>query len=135
MSSTSNYASTPRIGSALIAVANSGTRAIPVGASTLITAAASGTLINRATIIGGGAEAADPADKKIQFYVHDGSTYYLIREVDFDPTTPTTALAQDAVEVVFNDLVLPTGWSFRAAISIRGSAVDDTFVTAFGADF
>lgn len=134
MASTSNFAATPRIGSALVAVANTGTRAVPVGAATLLTAGTNGTLLNRAVIETGGASAAAPAAKVVQLYLHDGTTYYLLREVPFAPVTPTTAVASEPTEVFFADLVLPSGWSIRAAISVRAGAQDDTFITILGAD-
>lgn len=133
MASTSQYASTPNVGGAVITAALGDTRAVPTSVSTLITAGASGTIVTRAYIqnAGTGASAANVA----AFYAYDGTTYYLIREQALPSETPSTSAAATQYEVVFNDLVLPTGWSLRAGIRVYGSAVDTTSITAVGADF
>lgn len=136
MASTSQYASTPNIGSANITAALGGTRATPTGASTLITAGASGSIIFRAIIqnnqpVGSGAPSANVA----RFYLHNGSTYYLVKEYGFTATDAAAGTASTPFEVPFNDLVVPTGWTLQAGISVRASDVDDTCITAFAGNF
>ncbi len=136
MASTSQYASTPNVGGAVITAALGGTRAVPTGASTLITAGASGTIITRATIqnvqpAASGASSANVA----AFYAHNGTTYYLVKEVTLASENPSATAAATEIEVPFNDLVLPTGWTLQAGIRTRASDVDDTCITAFGGDF
>lgn len=133
MASTPAYASTPRVASANLTSALGGTRQTPTGATSLITAAASGTVINRAVIINSGS--GDPADNVVAFYLYNGTTFYLYTEVDLgDQAAPTTALAAPTVTVPFSDLVLPTGWFLYVGIRVRASGVDDTTVTVFGGD-
>lgn len=136
MSSASNYASTPNIGSANITAALGGTRATPTGASTLITTGASGSIITRALIqnnqpVASGAPSANVA----RFYLHNGSTYFLIKEYGFTPTDAAAGTASEPFEVVFNDLVVPTGWTLQGGISVRASDVDDTAITVLAGNF
>jgi len=137
MASTSNFAATPNIGSANITAALGGTRAVPTGASTFITAGASGSVITRALIENNKAVSAGaPAANVARFYLHDGATYFLIKEYGFTPVNATTnGIASPEFEVPFNDLVIPTGWTVRGGIGIRGSADDDTIITVFAGNF
>ena len=135
MASTSEYASKPRIGAANFTAALGGTRATPTGASTLITAGASGTLITRAIVqnnqpVG----SAAPNGNVAMFYLHDGTSFFLVKEFGFTATNPVAGTASEPFEVPFNDLVLPVGWSLRAGIGVRVSDVDDTVIAAYGAD-
>ena len=136
MASTSNYASTPNIGGANITAALGGTRATPTGASTLLTAGASGSIVTRALIqniapVASGAASANVA----RFYLHNGTTYYLVKEYGFTATDAAAGTASEPFEVPFNDLVIPTGWTLQAGISVRASDVDDTCITVFGGNF
>lgn len=136
MASTSQYASTPNVGSAVITAALGGTRATPTGASTLITAGASGSVITRAVIqnvqpVASGA----PSANCVRFYLHNGTTYFLVKEYGFTATDPSAGTASTPFEVPFNDLVIPTGWTLQAGISVRASDVDDTCITAFAGNF
>lgn len=136
MANISNYASTPNIGSAVITAALGGTRAVPVGASTLLTAGASGSLITRAIIQNVQPVASlAPTANVARFYLHNGATYFLIMEFGFTATDAAAAVASAPFEVVFNDLVVPSGWTLQAGISTRVSDIDDTCITAFGANF
>lgn len=136
MASTSQYASTPNIGSAVITAALGGTRAVPTGASTLITTGASGSVITRALIqnvqpAASGASSANVA----AFYLHNGTTYFLVKEVTLATENPSATVAAVDIDVPFNDLVVPAGWTLQAGIRTRASDVDDTCITAFGGNF
>ena len=136
MASTSNYASTPNIGSANITAALGGTRATPTGASTLITSGASGSVITRAIIQNNQPVASGaPSGNVARFYLHNGATYFLIKEFGFTATDAQAGAASPEFEVPFNDLVVPTGWTLQAGISVRASDVDDTCITAFAGNF
>lgn len=136
MASTSNYASTPNVGSAVLTAALGGTRAVPTGASTLITAGASGSVITRAIIqnIQAAADAIASANVAA-FYLHNGTTYFLIKEVQVAAVNPDNTTATTDIDVPFNDLVIPAGWTLQAGIRTRGSSVDDTCITAFAGNF
>jgi len=136
MASTSNYASTPNVGGAVITAALGGTRATPTGASTLITTGVSGSIVTRAIIqnvqpVASGAPSANVA----RFYLHNGSTYFLVKEFGFTATDPAAGTASEPFEVPFNDLVVPTGWTLQAGISVRASDVDDTCITVLAGNF
>lgn len=136
MASTSNYASTPNVGSAVITAALGGTRAVPTGASTLITAGASGSVITRALIqnVQASADAASSVNVAA-FYIHNGTTYFLVKEVALASQDPSAAAACVDTDVPFNDLVLPSGWTLQVGIRVRTSSVDDTCITAFAGNF
>lgn len=136
MSSSSQYASTPNVGGANLTAALGGTRATPTGAGILFTAGPSGSLITRAIIqniqpVASGTPNANCA----RFYLYNGSTYFLVKEYGFTPTDAAAGAASAPFEVLFNDLVIPTGWTLQAGISVRVSDVDDTCITVFGGDF
>ena len=136
MASTSNYAATPNIGSSIFTAALGGTRATPTGAGTLITAGASGSVVTRAIIqnVQPVASAA-PSANVARFYLHNGATYFLIKEYGFTAADAAAGTASPEFEVPFNDLVIPTGWTLQAGISVRASDVDDTCITAFAGNF
>lgn len=129
MASTPNFASTPRIGAVDVVTANTardGTGTI----ATVITAAAAGTRIERMVFKATG----DPADSVITVFLHDGSTYFLYDEIDINnPAAATTTSEGYRFEKPYRDLILPSGWSIRAAITVALTA-GSIKVFALGAD-
>lgn len=126
MSTTPNYAASPKIGSANVSTAEASLTA-PTATGTIVSAGASGTRIDMATIQATGTTTAG----LMRLYLHDGTNYRLIKEVEVRAAVPSsTQLAFNASVTFDGGLNLPTGWSLRAAPS-KSEAFT---VTAFGGD-
>jgi hypothetical protein len=123
------YAVTPKIGAASVSTANTnrdGTGTI----ATVFTAAAAGSRIERIVLQATG----DPADCTVTLFLHDGTNFWLFDDLDLgNPNAASTTVAAFRVEKAYYDLVLPSGWSLRAAITVAlTSGVIN--VLAFAAD-
>lgn len=129
MATAPNFASTPKIGVADVSTANTardGTGTI----ATVFTAAAAGSRIERVVVKSTG----DPADSIVTIFLHDGTTAHVFDEFDMgNPAAGSTTVASFRVEASYRDLVLPSGWSLRAAITVAPTA-GVLKVFAFGAD-
>lgn len=123
------FAATPKIGVASVSTANTsrdGTGTI----ATILTAGASGTKIYRISLQATG----DPADSVVTLFLHDGTNYWLFDEIDVgNPAAASATVTGFRASRSYDDLVLPSGWSFRAAITVALTAgVINVF--AFGGD-
>lgn len=127
MASTPAYASTPHVGSVALSTADS-SRTAPTNVGTVFTAVAAGSRIDRATVHATGTTTLG----LVRLFLHDGSAYHLIREVQIQPVTPSTTQAAFAVDITFDGGInIASGWSLRAT-----TANSEAFkVTAYGADF
>ena len=120
------YFATPNDGAALLTTFDASYTA-PTTVSTLITAGANGTKVNRivtkavATTVAG----------KVLLFLYDGATYHLFDEMDITAVTLSTTVDGFRIEKAYPDLVLKTGWSLRATLSVTQTGVQ---VLAFGAD-
>ena len=123
------FASTPKVGVADISTANTardGTGTI----GTVLTAASAGTRIERVVL----KATADPADSTVVIYLHDGTTAHVFDEFDIgNPAAGSTTVESFRIERAYRDLVLPSGWSLRASITVALTA-GVVKVFAFGAD-
>jgi hypothetical protein len=129
VASSPTFASTPVIGKAALSTANAnrdGTGTVP----SVLTAVAAGTRIERIAVQATG----DPADSIVTLFLHDGTNFFLWNEIDLgNPAAASTTLSAFHAEIVLRDVVLPSGWSLRAAITVAPTAgVVNVF--AFGAD-
>jgi hypothetical protein len=125
MSNSINYASTPKIGSVGISTANTnrdGTGTV----GTVVSAGASGSKINRIIL----QALVTTTAGMIRLFLHDGSNFRPLREVPVSAITVSASVSAWHDEIVFADLVLPSGWSIRASTHNAESMV----VTALGAD-
>ena len=133
MSTTPQYASTPRFAAATISTANTnrdGTGTI----GTVFTAGASGSRIDRITIKATSTTTAG----MVRLYVYDGSNYHLFREIAVSAIVPsgTTATfssamsSNNAQDIGHLPLILPTGHSLRASTH-NGESFN---VIAYGGD-
>jgi len=108
------FASTPRIGVAAVSTANTnrdGTGTI----ETVLTAGSSGTLIKEILCKATG----DPADSVVTIFLHDGTNYWLFDEFDLgNPAAASTTVEGYRIAKTYANLVLPTSWSVRAAITV-----------------
>ena len=130
MAASPAFAATPLIGIANINAANTardGSGTIP----TVVTAGANGALISRVVV----KAETDPADCVVILWIHNGSIAYLFDEFDIgDPAAGSTTVVAYRVERAYTDLVLPTGYSLRATITVAPTT-GDINVFAFGGDF
>lgn len=132
MSTTANYASTPKCGIGQISTANTnrdGTGTI----GTVFTAGASGSRIDAISLKAVGTTTAGA----IRLFIHDGTNARLLTEVPVVAITPSGTLPSWETQMNTNTMtqvlpiILPTGYSLRASTNNA-----ETFnVIAVGGDF
>lgn len=133
MATTAQYASTPRVGSATLTTADTSLTA-PTTVGTVLTAGASGTRIDYIDIQG----VATTTAAIVNLFIYDGSNYILWTQVPvIAVTSSTTAPAFQAtlssnVNSNLMPLIIPTGYSLRATVTVTQTGVR---VTANGGDF
>lgn len=133
MSTSAQYASTPKVGSALLTTADTSLTA-PTTVGTVLTAGSSGSRIDYIDIQG----VATTVASLINLFIFDGTTYFLWTQVPVQVVTSSTtvpafqALLSSNSNANIMPLTLPTGHSLRATTSIAQTGVR---VTAYGGDF
>jgi hypothetical protein len=133
MSTSAQYASTPKFGSATLTTADTSLTA-PTTVGTIVTAGASGTRIDYIDIQG----VANTSAGLVNLFIYDGTNYILWNQVPVLAVTSSTTAPAFAVYLSSNGnanimpLTLPTGYSLRAATSVSQTGVR---VTAYGGDF
>lgn len=133
MATSAQYAATPKIGSATLTTADTSLTA-PTTVGTVLTAGASGTRIDYIDIQG----VATTTACLVNLFIYDGSTYILWTQVPVIAVTSSTTAPAFAATLSSNvnsnlmPLILPTGYSLRAAVSVTQTGVR---VTAQGGDF
>lgn len=124
MASSPSFAATPRIGVASVSTANTnrdGTGTI----ATVFTAGSNGSKIEEIVVQATG----DPADSIVTIFLHDGSNYWLFDEIDLgNPAAASATVEAFRYSQTYANLVLPNGWSIRAAIT---AALTSGVVNAF----
>lgn len=130
MASTPAFAATVGTEAASISTANTardGTGTI----GTILTAGSSGTKIEQIVVKADN----DPADSTIVFYLYDGSAYHVFDEWDIgNPAAGSTTVASYREARRYDDLVIPSGWSLRASITVALTA-GVIQITALAGDF
>jgi hypothetical protein len=133
MSTSAQYASTPKFGSATLTTADTSLTA-PTTVGTIVTAGASGTRIDYIDIQG----VATTVAGLIHLFVFDGTNYILWTQVPVIAITSSTTVPAFVANLSSNNnsnimpLTLPTGYSLRAATSVAQTGIR---VTAYGGDF
>ncbi len=133
MSTSAQYASTPKFGSANLTTADTSLTA-PTTVGTIVTAGASGTRIDYIEIQG----VATTVAGLINLFVFDGTNYILWNQVPVIAITSSTTAPAFAALLSSNNnsnimpLTLPTGYSLRAATSVAQTGIR---VNAYGGDF
>jgi hypothetical protein len=133
MSTSAQYASTPKFGSATLTTADTSLTA-PTTVGTIVTAGASGTRIDYIDIQG----VATTVAGLINLFVFDGTNYILWNQVPVIAITSSTTAPAFAALLSSNNnsnimpLTLPTGYSLRATTSVAQTGIR---VTAYGGDF
>jgi hypothetical protein len=133
MSTSAQYASTPKIGSALLTTADTSLTA-PTTVGTVFTAGASGSRIDYIDIQG----VATTVASLVNIFIFDGTNYFLYTQIPVQVvTSSTTAPAFQAVTSSNTNanilpINLPTGYSLRATTSVTQTGVR---VIALGGDY
>lgn len=133
MSTSAQYASTPKFGSATLTTADTSLTA-PTTVGTIVSAGASGTRIDYIDIQG----VATTVAGIINLFVYDGTNYILWNQVPVIAITSSTTSPSFSAFLSSNSnanimpLTLPTGYSLRATTSVAQTGIR---VTAYGGDF
>ena len=133
MSTSAQYASAPKFGSATLSTADTSLTA-PTTVGTIVSAGASGTRIDYIDIQG----VATTVTGLINLFVYDGTNYILWQQVPVLAVTSSTTVPSFSSYLSSNSnsnvmpLTLPTGYSLRATTTIAQTGIR---VTAYGGDF
>jgi hypothetical protein len=112
MAATPQFASTPKIGIGALSTSNTNTN----GSGTLVTiltAGSSGTKINEILVQAYGTVTAG----MVRIFVFDGTTNYLFDEFPITATIPSSSSAAYRSAKVYDNLVLPSGYTLKASTS------------------
>lgn len=126
MATEPNFASNVKAWAVSIASADA-SRTSPSSFGTLVTAGANGSRIDEITVTAAGNSTAN----MVRVFLHNGSAYFLLQEVQVFATTASTSVPSYTVTLTFNSLVIPSGWSIR----VTTNNAETYHVTAFGGDF
>jgi hypothetical protein len=133
MSTSAQYASTPKIGSALLTTADTSLTA-PTTVGTVFTAGASGSRIDYIDVQG----VATTNAGLVNIFIFDGTNYFLYTQIPVLAVTSSTTVPAYATVVSSNTnanilpINLPTGYSLRATTSVAQTGVR---VIALGGDY
>ena len=133
MSTSAQYASTTRVGTALLTTADTSLTA-PTTVGTVFTAGASGSRIDYVEVMG----VATTTACLINLFIYDGSTYHLWQQIPVVAVTTSTTAASFVANISSNSngnimpLCIPTGYSLRATVTVTQTGVK---VIAYGGDF
>ena len=133
MSTSAQYAATPKVGSALLTTADTSLTA-PTTVGTVFTAGASGSRIDYIEVMG----VATTVGSLVNLFIYDGTTYVLWAQIPVAAITISTTTPSAVVNLSSNTnanilpLNLPTGYSLRATTTVTQTGVR---VTAYGGDF
>jgi hypothetical protein len=124
MSTSAQYASTPKVGSAVLTTADNSLTA-PTTVGTVFTAGASGSRIDYIEAIGLSTTLASI----INLFIYDGTNYFLWQQVPVTAITTSTTGASFVANLSSNNnanampLVIPTGYSLRASITVDQNSI------------
>jgi hypothetical protein len=133
MSTTAQYASTPKVGSANLTTADTSLTA-PTTVGTVVSAGSSGTRIDYIEVMG----VATTVASLVNLFIYDGTNYILWQQVPVTAVTTSTTTPSYVANLSSNSnsnvmpLTLPTGYSLRATTTVTQTGVR---VIAYGGDF
>lgn len=110
MSTTANYAATPRAAFGQVSVANTnrdGTGTI----ATIFSAGSSGSRVDDITVTATGTTTAG----MVRLFLHNGSSACLWAEISVSAVTPSGTVQAFTASLSNQALILPNGWSLRAS--------------------
>lgn len=136
MATTPQFSTTPKIGMVRLTAASAARDTIvPAAGDLVFTAGANGARIDRVDVLPSAAEGGAAAARVVRLWLYDGTTARLLAEVEMAAGTPSATVKGVAQTVSFsNGLVLPTGWTLRATMSVAGAS-DAVTVIAHGGDY
>jgi hypothetical protein len=132
MSAFPSFGSVVRYGVAAVSTANTNRDGTGTIVDILVAVAAPGTRIDRVAL----KATSDPADSIITLFLHNGTSYFLRREVDLgNPAAASTTVTSFETEFpVYDWNLIGTGQKFGAAITVALTA-GTMSVHAHGADY
>lgn len=134
MATEPSFASTIALGAALLGSAETNLQ-VPVNASVIVTAGASGTKIEEVRVAATTTSlVATTVAGLVYLFIYDGSTYSMIDTITISAITASATTSPSISSRTYTNLLLPTTWSLRAAQSIAGNA-SILKVSAFGGHF
>ncbi len=108
---------------------------VPVNASVVLTAGASGCKIEEIVVQASATSlVASTVAGLVYLFLYDGATYHLFDVVQVTAITASSTVAPFRARTTYTNLVLKSGWSLRASQSIAGNA-SLLKVHALGGDF
>lgn len=122
------YAATPVAWCGLVPGTADTSWTAPTNQATLGSAGASGTKITQIDVIPAGTVVAG----LVNIFAYDGSAYHLVESVTIAAYTSSTTAAPPKQTFIYDNLVLPNGWSLRITNTVAGN-VSLVTVNAFGA--
>ena len=95
---------------------------------TVVTAGAQGSRVDLVRAVSTGTTTAGV----VRIFVHDGSAYYLVKEILVSAVTPSTTVEVESLEWAPTEpIILPTSWSLRASTH----NAEEFDVTVYGGDY
>ena len=134
MATSAQYTSIPKIGAAAMTTGDT-SRTSPTNVSTVFTAGSSGSRIDKLIFIATGTTTTTMA----RWWIHTGTTYYLLAEVPISAVTPSTTNPtfttniNSVVDYNILPIILPSGYSIRATVNDTTSGGINAIV--YGGDF
>ena len=125
MSTTANYAATPRTASAALSAANTNRN----GTGTIVSVFAAGSSGSRIDDIYIVANATTTAGV-VRLFISDGTNIRLWQEILVTATTPSTTVQVWSSSLINQALILANGWSLQA--STNNAETFSVFVTRAG---
>ena len=102
----------------------------PTNTTTILTAATAGTKIEQIRIT---QVATTSSAGLVNLFLYDGSAYHLFDQYAFSTLTLSSSVRLTPVDLYYANLVLSSGWSLRASVSVAGG-VGAFKILAFGGD-
>jgi hypothetical protein len=133
MTTSAQYASIPKVGSALLTTADTSLTA-PTTVGTVLTAGSSGSRIDYIKIQG----VANTVAGLVNLFIFDGTNYFLWQQIPIQAITSSTTVPAFTTNLSSNSdanimpLNIPSGFSLRATTTTAQTGVR---VIAYGGDF
>ena len=133
MSTSAQYAATPKFSSALLTTADTSYTA-PTNGQTVLTAGSSGTRIDYIEVVG----VATTIAGMCNIFIYNGTNYILWAQVPVIPVTSSTTSSTFIANLSSNSnsnimpLVIPTGYSIYATTTVTQTGLR---VNVYGGDF
>lgn len=133
MAASPTFAATPKSWAGTVPATLDTSTTAPANQTTIVTAGASGTMINRIRIT---ILASITAATQVNLFLYDGATYHLYEQIVVSNRTvsSTTSEPSNLFEKSYTDLTIQSGWSLRATVT-TAAGQSNFKVIAHGGDF